>query len=277
MDAYRVPHHRTSERAAERKTPAVFLIGAACTVIWAILAITQETHIWQTPLGAWIIDTAHFDLRGLFFYHLIHDSWLHLLANVAVIVYVGRRLEARWGSMRFVLFYLACAVGCGLVTYGVDALVRSATDGAAPGSISFGASGAAFGCLAAYILLVHDRPVISFFTERYLLWAGMIIGAALLVLLEHLTRVAYPKTPALFTPQLAGIAIGTALCYPITMWSQRGQRQSRVSWHHPETVPDIRMRVDEILEKISRTGMKSLSRDEESFLRAASKHFRNRH
>jgi hypothetical protein len=94
-----------------------------------------------------------------------------------------------------------------------------------------------------------------------------------MVLLEYHDRSEFPRTPLLLTPQLAGIALGAVLSMAIVRWdSATFAREER--GRRPERVLDIRRRVDQILEKISRDGMGSLSAEEHSFLRDASKVFR---
>ena len=272
MNAYRAPQGSRRNGSEFPRIPVVIGISAVSSVVWLVLIATQGAGpMWESPLGQWMaLRTDHFDLRNLLTYHFLHENWLHLLIDMGAIFYAGRLLEVKWGSFRFSLFYLASVVGSGLIVYAVG--VVAAPD-PTQACVSLGASGAALACLAASTLVVEDRPVLGFFTERYLVWSGMLLGAALMVLLEYHDRSAFPRTPLLLTPQLAGIALGAVLSMAIVKWDsatiareERGRR--------PERVLDIRRRVDQILEKISRDGMGSLSPEEHSFLRDASKVFR---
>ncbi len=278
MNTHRAPQgsRRDGAEPVFSRIPAVISICSVGAVVWLVLIATQGAGpVWESPLGRWMaLRTDRFDVRNLLTYHFLHENWLHLLIGLAAIVYSGRLLELRWGSLRFSLFYIGSVLGCGMIVY-VVGLVAS-QDPMRPGCVSLGAAGAALSCLTAYTLLAEDRPVFGFFTERYLIWSGMLLGAALMVILESIDRSAYPGTPLLLTPQLSGIALGAVLSLAFLKWdtleSSKGDRGHRSQ----EKVLDIRRRVDQILEKISRYGMKSLSQEEHSFLRSASKVFRQR-
>jgi membrane associated rhomboid family serine protease len=256
------------------------LIALAAGAVWLVAVATQGGQtIPETALGQWMaLRTDHFDLRALFSHHLLHANWLHLLVNVAAILYAGRVLEAHWGPLRFSIFYFAAALLGGLATYlvGLCSLYAASPQDPAPVSISFGASGAAFACLTAYTL-VWDRPLGGWLTERYVVWTLMILGAAGLLFLQEggAGAAVRPDAPVLLTPQIAGIAAG-AMLYCLIPWWDRWRSNWRRSQRflRGKRVLDIRTRVDEILEKISRDGMESLSREERSFLQDASKHFR---
>lgn len=74
----------------------------------------------------------------------LHAGWIHILGNMLFLWVFGDNVEDRLGHFRYLLFYLACGVGAGLVQVVVD-----------PGSLipAVGASGAIAGVLGAYLLL----------------------------------------------------------------------------------------------------------------------------
>jgi membrane associated rhomboid family serine protease len=265
MDADRT--QREGRASGLDRVPGTIIICAACAIIWLF---------WESPQGRMALHTDHFDLRSLLTYHLLHENWVHLLVGLGLVAHAGRHLELRWGTLRFGIFYLAAATACGLAVYGADLVLRSAADAEARSvAVSFGSAGAAFACIAAYILIAEDRPAIGFFTERYLLWSAMLLGAGLLLLLEGASRRVDLRTEVLLWPQISGIAIGMALAVPISRWARPAVRKEGRDPGRRETIVQIRVRVDQILEKISRTGIASLSDEERRFLRSASKHFRN--
>lgn len=274
--APRSPGH---QEPALSKIPGVLALSCASAAVWLVIAADPSgSPFWKTPLGLWMaLRVRDFDLRSLLTYHLLHGNGLHLVLNLACLFYAGRRLEIRFGTLRFLSFYLASAILLGLGTYGIGLAFPPVEDPAGP--VSFGASGTALACAAASALVFEDRPVFGIFTERYLAWSGMFLGAALIVLLEESHRGAHPGSPALLTPQLLGIGGGIAGAFALLRWErsslraadppEKGGRKAR------ETIPDIRGRVDRLLEKISRGGWKGLTEEERDFLREASKHFRN--
>lgn len=94
-------------------------------------------HGWLVPL--WLTPfTSAFLHAGLF----------HLAMNMAVLVFIGRLIEAALGVERYVLLYTAGIVGAGLVHYAVDPLSVTPV---------IGASGAISALLAAYFLLFSRR------------------------------------------------------------------------------------------------------------------------
>jgi membrane associated rhomboid family serine protease len=255
------------------RIPATILICFASAIVWLILLAQDSRPVWDSPLGRMALRTDQFDLRSLLTYHLLHENWIHLLVATGLVAYVGRHLELRWGTLRFAVFYLAAATACGLAVHGADFALRAAN--AEARSVSFGSAGAAFACIAAYILTTEDRRVLAFLTERCLLWTTMLLGAAGLLVLEGVSRRIDPRTEFLLWPQISGIVIGMALAIPISRWSRSAARKDRRDPSARETIVQIRTRVDQILEKITRDGIASLSDEERRFLRSASKHYRN--
>jgi membrane associated rhomboid family serine protease len=73
----------------------------------------------------------------------LHAGWLHLLSNMVVLLFLGRKLEERIGSLKFLAFYLASGIA-GNIVYAAFHL----------GSHQpvLGASGAVAGVLAASLL-----------------------------------------------------------------------------------------------------------------------------
>ncbi|MGH9360660.1 MAG: rhomboid family intramembrane serine protease, partial [Thermoanaerobaculia bacterium] len=190
----------------------------------------------------------------------------------------GGALERRWGSARFAAFYLGSALISGLTVYATDLCWRgfAPADAPQPPPLTLGASGAALACLTAYTLLVEDRPALLFITRRHLIWMGMLLGAAGLLLLEERRKASDPAAPLSLLPQVAGIAVGAGLWLLMPGWDRFSRRRAELQQsQREERAFHLRLQVDRLLEKISRGGWESLSREERSFLQNASKHFRN--
>lgn len=45
----------------------------------------------------------------------MHGSWMHLAFNMLALWMFGKNLEYLWGHMRFLIFYLVCGIGAGLI------------------------------------------------------------------------------------------------------------------------------------------------------------------
>src|SRR3989442_5949806 len=88
--------------------PAAIFFSASSGLVWLLftLAVKPGQPIWDTPPASWmVLRVYHFDLRSLFTHHFLHLHWIHLTLNVMAILYAGRVLEVRWGSLRFSGFY----------------------------------------------------------------------------------------------------------------------------------------------------------------------------
>ncbi len=99
-----------------------------------------------TPLGiqpAWLT---------LFSSIFLHANWLHVGGNMLYLWIFGNNIEDVLGRAKFLLFYLACGVGAGLVH------IASDTASIVP---TVGASGAIAGLMGAYVLLYPHARVLS--------------------------------------------------------------------------------------------------------------------
>jgi len=84
------------------------------------------------------------DTATLITYAFLHGDWMHLIGNMLFLWVFGDNVEDAMGHVRYLVFYLACAAGAGLVyalvSYGSDVPL-------------IGASGATAGIVAAYLML----------------------------------------------------------------------------------------------------------------------------
>lgn len=94
--------------------------------------------------------TAGHGLETLVTSAFLHAGWGHLLGNMLFLFVFGDNVEDAFGHIRFLLFYLACAV---VASLGQIYLAPGST---LPG---VGASGAISGVLAAYLVMFGNNPV----------------------------------------------------------------------------------------------------------------------
>ena len=73
----------------------------------------------------------------------LHGGWLHLLSNMVVLLFLGKKIEERIGSLKFLAFYLASGIA-GNIVYAAFHLSSHEP--------VLGASGAVAGVLAASLL-----------------------------------------------------------------------------------------------------------------------------
>jgi len=128
------------------------------------------------------------DVRSVFFrphqlvtYMFLHATIGHIFFNMLALWMFGAILENLWGPKRFLIFYVVCGVGAGLLqllTLYIEftplweqfhqapiELQQSALNnpGLPMNSATLGASGAVFGCLAAFAYLFPNSPIYLYF------------------------------------------------------------------------------------------------------------------
>ncbi|MGB9561555.1 MAG: rhomboid family intramembrane serine protease, partial [bacterium] len=125
-------------------------------------------------------------------YQFLHGGVLHLLFNMFLLWFLGRRLEEIWGSGKFLRYYLICGIGAGLLS----AVVSPAT--------TIGASGAIYGILVAY--------GITFPNEYLYLYLIFPIKAKNLVvifaIIEFVLSITSPGDNIAHSAHLAGMFVG---------------------------------------------------------------------
>lgn len=112
--------------------------------------LSQEIYYM---LALWPVGHPNFLPWQLVTYGFLHGGIAHLFFNMLALLMFGSEVEYRWGSRRFLQFYLACVVGAGITHMAMTGLV-----GVPPG-VLVGASGGVFGVLLAYGMMFPDRQV----------------------------------------------------------------------------------------------------------------------
>jgi len=86
----------------------------------------------------------------------MHGSVPHLLFNMLALWMFGRVLERVWGKQRFLIFYIACGIGAGII----QQLVRTYVFNDTSPFFGVGASGAVYGLLVAFALLFPNFKIL---------------------------------------------------------------------------------------------------------------------
>ena len=73
-------------------------------------------------LGLHLFLSDNFNLLQPLTYMFMHGGFSHLLCNMFALWMFGRVLEQMWGGKRFLLFYLVCGIGAGLVQEAVQGI-----------------------------------------------------------------------------------------------------------------------------------------------------------
>ncbi len=223
--------------------------------------VLQQILPWVTPvLGLRPADLVHrLRLWQPVTYMFLHGGVLHLLFNSLILWMMGGEVERFWGKREFLRYYLICGLGAAALAFvfAYDALV-------------IGASGAVFGVMVAFALLFPNRIIY--------LWFVLPVPAKILV-------------PILFALELLvmggrdGVAHFAHVGGAVTgfLYLRRGWRDALSGlgrrWRKPRLTVltggkseyDDAAEIDRILDKISRSGLASLTPQESRVLQRASR------
>jgi membrane associated rhomboid family serine protease len=114
-------------------------------------------------------------------YMFVHVGWLQIFFNMISLFIFGTQAELHMGSIDFLVFYLVCGIGAGMVAL----LFNSATGmGMVP---VWGASGPVFGLLLAYAAFFPstDISVLGLFPMRAPVAVGVFAGIEIVLLLTQ--------------------------------------------------------------------------------------------
>jgi membrane associated rhomboid family serine protease len=87
-----------------------------------LLVITSSVFPQLFQLGAlYPFGSPYFMPWQFVTYMFLHGGWGHLIGNMFALISFGPLLEQRWGGPRFLVFWLICGFGAGLLYEGVRA------------------------------------------------------------------------------------------------------------------------------------------------------------
>jgi len=159
-------------------------------VIKNLIIINVLVFIAQYTLGAgvenWMnntlalhsVQSAFFRPHQLVTYMFLHGGFMHILFNMFALWMFGAILENYWGPKRFLIFYMVCGIGAAVIHLAVlyremvpymeqlqlYSLAEQQEIRYSPGFVvnqaTLGASGAVFGCLAAFGYLFPNSEMI---------------------------------------------------------------------------------------------------------------------
>ena len=195
-------------------------------------------------------------------YAFLHDlqGLGHLLYNMLGLFFFGTMLESMLGSRKFIVFYVAAALAGAFLHLGFMLLIGR-------DSVTIGASGAVMGVIvAAATLRPHDQVLFIFIPVKLWVLAAILVAVDIFPLLTELQgtggggRVAH-------TVHLGGALYGFAAVRLKWIWKDpiaRLENKRAVAQAERQISDDARM--DQLLAKIGRDGLGSLSKSEKAFL-----------
>lgn len=267
-----------------RPTPWVARIIAVTAVVQLLLeTIFTSGQIHQLLA----MDPGHFLARpwGAVTYLFVHSGFIHLAANMIWFYLLGTAVENRLGSRSFLLFYFYCGVGAALVSLMLSFIV--------PVGPMIGASGAVFGVSVAFAILWPDAELMVFPIPVPIKARTLILAAAVIELvLAQMPAMSGVAHEAHLGGMLAGWLFfkiqDVSRRRPVPALREQPERvvmvqQTAVSHESDRPVTPIRplpprpgadpvtAELDRVLDKISATGIASLTAEEQRFLAEVSK------
>jgi len=191
-------------------------------------------------------------------YAFLHDPYgiMHILFNMLFLYWFGRDIERVWGTRRFLIFYLAAAVFAALMF-----AVWHYSMGSRSGCI--GASGAVMAVVMVYALWWPNQIILLFFfipmrIRTFVMLTVVISTFSLMNVRNDVAHMAH----------LGGLLFGYLVIRFGPWLALRVATTVRESADRVSAEEDRRL--DEILDKVHRKGIQSLSRGEKRFLKKMS-------
>lgn len=192
------------------------------------------------------------------FLHSVSDPW-HIIINMLVLWMFGSEVERAMGTRKFLTMYFTAGIFAGIFCCLFT-----------PNSPIMGASGAIFAVEVAFAMFFPNTTVIFYIfpiKAKYLvsIFAGITVFNCLMpssgnvAHFAHLGGLVYGFLFIRYEPRFTNFLV-----------SWQNQQHAREYQREEE----IKNRVDELLDKVNREGMKSLTRKERGFLKSASKRYR---
>lgn len=130
--------------------------------------------------GLHYIESPYFQIYQIITYLFLHGSFTHLFFNMFALWMFGRIIEQVWGAKKFLFYYLACGIGAGLCQELVQYLMQSY-------SLTIGASGAVYGILLAFGMIFPEERMFIFPIPIPIKAKWFVIGYAALELFSALS------------------------------------------------------------------------------------------
>jgi membrane associated rhomboid family serine protease len=283
---------RYSIRLGGPITPAVKFLIIANVVVFLIQQIGLYIPFGEnTTVSDFIFSLFGLSHKGLilnhriwqlFTYMFLHFGWMHIIFNLLGLWMFAGDLENLWGTARFVRYYIITGIGAGLCIALLNAyMALSQHFPLSSVSVTVGASGAIFALFLAYGMTWPNREVLLFFVlpikiKYVLIFFGVFSFFATMDSLRDNTN------SISHIAHLGGILFGFVI---LQIWSRRkahkiGLLSKLIKRHHlnrKKKVIDSRIKakemIDDLLEKIAREGISSLTDKEKKDLEWARKNY----
>jgi membrane associated rhomboid family serine protease len=275
------------EQSSPRITPWVVRLLA----VNAMVLLLQETLFTSDRITEWLSfdpDYAFARPWSFFTYMLLHGGLIHLLGNSLGLFIFGPSVEQRMGSSRFILYYIYCGLGAAVLSLVLAAFM--------PITPFIGASGAVLGLAVAFAkfnpdaeLLLFPIPVPIKARTLVMIFAALAVFGALMGSGDGIAHIAHlggllfgllyftakgistgPQLPE-FLPSRPRVPVGAGKQREVSR-SDGATAPTRKSEPMPSAPPAPdpalleKQELDRVLDKISATGIASLTVEEKAFL-----------
>ena len=104
------------------------LTPVAKNILIINVAILLISSVMNLPLNDWfglrVVYSSAFAPYQFFTYMWLHGGIWHLFGNMIAVFFFAPMLEMVWGSKRFLIFYLVCGIGAGVLYGAADAIEK---------------------------------------------------------------------------------------------------------------------------------------------------------
>ncbi len=254
-------------RTLPRVVKNLLIINVGLTLFLRLTGTEYGALVWFSLIPRQVVQG--FQIWRLFTYMFLHANiWPHLIFNMFFLWMFGPETERRMGSGQFLFYYLLTGVGAGLCS-----LLFS------PSSMvpTVGASGSIFGILIAFGMLFPNVVISMLFPPISMKAKHFVIVCAVLEFmllaggppginrLAHLGGMLFGYIYLRYTlPRYRG---GSKL---LAKWRRFRRRWKQAEQKYNERF--IEEEINPILDKISRVGMKGLTRRERQLLKKSKYH-----
>lgn len=187
----------------------------------------------------------------------------HVLFNMLGLYFFGEMVQGTVGERRFLVHYCAAIVAGGVIHWIMAALLGWPNP-------AIGASGGVLAMIVAAAVMLPNAPVI-FIIFQMKLWvlAAILVGLDVFMLLNEMKGGA--ESMVAHSIHLAGAAYGFLAVKRRWIWNDPvASVERKVEAVQKQKAQDDDKRMDELLAKISREGIGSLTRGEKAFMKRQS-------
>jgi len=219
-----------------------------------------------------------------FTYMFLHGGWMHIFFNLIGLWMFAGELEIAWGKSKFLRYYILSGIGAGFFISLMNYIAFIKFGESAALVTTIGASGAIYAVLLAYAMLWPDREVLFYFILPVKI-KYLVIAFGLMEFFGTLSSAAGAGGNISHIGHLGGIISGYFLIRFMRSskssvkfkksFIEKFKKQNRLN--EKKKVIDTRIVakkiIDDLLGKIAKNGMNSLTPEEKKKLEWARKHY----